>query len=112
MAGNHDFNLDQGVTWNRTIAIARDSVPVNLTGYTGRMQLRRNKSQNKANISLTTENAGLVIIPGTGHVTINISAAQSSELTGNYVYDLKLIHGSTVTRWLEGNFIVSNEVTR
>lgn len=112
MAGKHDFNIDQGTTWNRIVTIAQDGTPVDLSGFTARMQLRGVKRQSIPDLSLTTENGGITIDTLAGQLTLSISAAQSAGLSGSYFYDLELVTGQTVTRWLEGKIILSDEVTR
>jgi hypothetical protein len=39
-AGIHNFTLDQGATFNRQLTIKENNSPLNLTGYTGAMQLQ------------------------------------------------------------------------
>jgi hypothetical protein len=54
----------------------------------------------------------MVITGATGTVTVTISAALTEEIVaGRYSYDLVLDSGSTVTRFLEGLFIVTGAVT-
>ncbi|WP_262712848.1 hypothetical protein [Dyadobacter bucti] len=43
MAENYDFSIDQGTTWNRELTFAQYGVPINFTGFSARMQLRRTK---------------------------------------------------------------------
>jgi hypothetical protein len=52
--------------------------------------------------------AGTIVVALTATQTAAIDATPS----GQYVYDLELVSGSTVTRLVEGNFLVSPEVTR
>jgi len=111
MAGNHDFNIDQGTTWNRIITITQDGAPVNLTGFTARMQLRRTKSQSEAAISLSI-GEGITITPLTGDILIELTAAQTASLSGIYFYDLELVSGPVVSRCLEGKVFLCPEVTR
>lgn len=112
MAGNHDFSIDQGTTWNRLLALAQNGVAINLTGFTARMQLRRTKSQTDYDLSLTTENGGLTITPLTGQIMVSMTEEQTALLSGSYFYDLELVSGSVVARYLEGKISLSPEVTR
>ncbi|QKZ15889.1 BppU family phage baseplate upper protein [Spirosoma sp. KUDC1026] len=112
MAGNHDFTIDQGTTWNRVVTIDQNGAPVNLTGFTARMQLRRTRSQPDHDISLTTENGGLTINPTNGTITISMTADQTALLSDSYCYDLETTSGDTVARWLQGKVTISPEVTR
>jgi hypothetical protein len=59
-----------------------------------------------------TLTAGLTLGGVAGTIEISISAAVTSAIAaGNYIYDLELTSGTTVTRLLEGQFYVSPEVT-
>jgi len=111
MAGNHDFNIDQGTTWNRIITITQNDAPVNLTSFTARMQLRRVKSQTTADLSLSI-GEGITITPQTGEIQISLTAEQTAQLSDAYFYDLELVSGSVVGRYLQGKIIISPEVTR
>lgn len=61
----------------------------------------------------STLNSGITLGGVAGTVVITIDAAYTADLTsGNYVYDLELTSSNgTVTRLLEGQFIVTPEVT-
>jgi hypothetical protein len=63
-------------------------------------------------ISLTTTNGRIAFAAG-GQVTLTISATDTAELTPNrYSYDLEFEDlTGTVTRILEGKFVVRPEVT-
>ena len=115
LAGVYNIRCDQGSTFQRVISVTQPGAsgiyePVDLTGYTARMQIRK-KHQGDLLISLTTENGGLTIDDAEGTVTIDMTAAQTSEITRSGVYDLELIVGSTVTKMLRGQFILTHEVT-
>jgi hypothetical protein len=100
VAGNHDFSVDQGTTWNRELTFAQDGVPINLTGFALRMQLRRVKSQTEYNFSLTTGNGGIAITDAlAGKITIVMTAEQTALLSGAYFYDLELVSGTVVARY-------------
>ena len=102
----------QGETFTRTITWKTDDVPVDLTGYTAAMQVRSSYSSTTAVVSLTTSNGGLTLGGAAGTIEVFISAVATSAIpAGNYVYDLELTTGTTVTRLLEGQFYVSPEVT-
>ena len=60
----------------------------------------------------TTENGRMVFDPGNGRITVTLSAATTGDITaGRYSYDLVLNSGGTITRILEGKFIVTGAVT-
>lgn len=79
MAEIKDFIIDQGSTWQPYIVLSTNDVPNNLAGYTAQMQFRRTKSASVTDVSLTTENGGLTIIPAEGKISLLISAID----TGN-----------------------------
>ena len=63
-------------------------------------------------LSATTTNGLMVLTGATGTVTVTIPSATTTDFTpGRYSYDLVLDSGSTVTRYLEGLFIVTGAVT-
>ena len=89
------------------------TVPMNLTGYTARLQVRSLPSDPDAVLTLTTENGGITITPLTGFVAVTASATQTGAIDeGTYVYDIELVNGSIVTRLAQGQVVVSPEVTR
>lgn len=113
-AGTYNIVCEQGATFTRVITW-RDSNnnPINLTTYTARMQVRDHYSATTTALSLTTENGGITLGGALGTVTLLASATTTAALVPDeYVYDLELINGSTVTRLIEGTFVVSPEVTR
>lgn len=105
--------MDQGATWNNQITWNISGSPVNLTGYTARMQARENIDSTPL-FSWTSTGGQLVLGGAAGTITLNISAATTAGYSdGLYLYDLELESGSgVVTRLLEGNFTINAEVTR
>ena len=108
------FNLicEQATTFNFQFSVNNNAVPINLTGYTGTMTVRPFVGSSTTTITASTTNGYMVITGATGTVTVTISAALTEEIVaGRYSYDLVLDSGSTVTRFLEGLFIVTGAVT-
>jgi hypothetical protein len=94
--GRVNFLCPQGSTFNRRLTYKIEDVPVNLTGYSSRLQVREAHYATSTLVSLTS---------GSG-ITLGGSA-------GNFVYDLEVqAANGTVDRLVEGSFIVSPEVTR
>ena len=126
-AGRYSFIIEQGSTLNLEIQY-KDSTntPVDLTGYSGKMMIRSNYAdQNPTTYavlssSLAADGTGLNFSgsngdtpPTSGSIGIYISAASSSNFTFNTArYDLEITSGSVVTRLLEGQVSLSQEVTR
>jgi len=110
----YDIAADQGSDFSTVVTYSDDAgSPVNLTGFTGRMQVRKFSGSPSANITLTN-GAGVTLGGALGTITITISAATLSQvLAGTYVYDLEVVDTSSkVLKVLAGDFVVSAEVTR
>ena len=61
----------------------------------------------------STANGAMVLTTSTGRINVTLSAATTGAIAaGRYAYDLVLNSGSTVTRILEGKFIVTGAVTQ
>lgn len=88
--------------------------PVDLTGFTARMQIRPSLISATVIHSLTTENGGITLGDATGTVELLIPATATDDFDFTAaVYDLEIIDGSgVVTRLLSGNIALSKEVTR
>jgi hypothetical protein len=114
MAGTHNFLCEQGATFTREITwLDSEGVPVNLTNYTARMQVRATASAASTLISLTSSGGDITLGGTAGTINITISAtATAGVAAGCYVYDLELVDGTTVYRILQGDFTVDAEVTR
>lgn len=125
-AGTYNFTIEQGTTVDFEIQYTdiNDS-PINLTGYSGRMQIKSGFANDKP-ITYTSlsssrypDGTGLNFSGSSGtnplssgSIGIYISAVSSSAYTfAKAKYDLELVSGSTVTRILEGVITLSKEVT-
>jgi hypothetical protein len=125
-AGKYSFVIEQGATVNFEIQY-RDSNnnPVNLTGCSGKMQIRSSYADNNPTTyatlssSLAADGTGLNFSGSngtkplsSGSIGVIISAASSSAFLFNTAYyDLELTSGSTVTRLIEGQIRLSQQVT-
>ncbi len=115
----YDFTDDkailQGATFSKTI-VWKDSneVAVNLTGYSARMQVRKNINSPDVIVELSTSNGSIALGGSAGTVTLSLSAVQTSAIAAKAgVYDLELTSADgTVTRLLSGIIEFSKEVTR
>ena len=114
MAAKYDITCDQGATFSRVITwLDSTGVPVNLTSYTARMQVRATVDAASTIFSLTSP-SNITLGGSAGTITIVISAATTAAATaGDYVYDLELVSSSgIVTRLIQGCFVLDAEVTR
>jgi hypothetical protein len=113
-AGIYNATIDQGSTWSVVLVyVDPNDTPIDLNGYTAAMQLRRGFDSAAADLTLTTENGGITIVGATGTVTLNATATQTEGLEpGFYLYDLELLSGSNVSRLIQGQLTVAEQVTR
>jgi hypothetical protein len=111
MAGSYNIVADQGATWNWRFTVDTDGTPWNLTGYTMAMMVKESTAVTTAYLDLPDD--GTVTLSSLGVVTITVSATKMATIpAGRWYYDLELTSpGGTVTRLLEGRFIVNAEVT-
>lgn len=85
----------QTVTWKQGATVRQavryldpsTNLPVNLSTYTAKAELRRSTSDVAAILSLTTENDGITL-DADGWITLIITHAQTLELSGKYVTDI------------------------
>jgi hypothetical protein len=109
MSGKYNIVAEQGATFNLNFTVQIDGVPLNLTGYTFAMQVRRSTSATTTLLNLTS-----ATMTSVGHVSATVSATTMATVpAGRWVYDIELTSsGAEVTRILEGRFIVTPEVTQ
>ena len=103
----------QGATYDVQFTYKINKFPVDVTGYSARMQVRQTHTSSDTLVSLTN-GSGITLGGTAGTIDILISAATTAGFTPNaYVYDLELVSANgTVTRMVEGLFTVTPEVTR
>lgn len=108
-----DFTHIKGDTFEAVnFQMIVNSVALNLTGCTLRMQLRKEYG-GIVYLSLTSvASAGITITnPSSGIFTINKQIIDID--ANNYIYDIELIKAdTTVKTYVSGNFYVTNDVTR
>lgn len=88
--------------------------PINLTGFTAKMQIREKLDSTTVIEELTTENGKLIVTPLTSQIQILIPAANTELYTfATAVYSLELISsGNIVTPLCNGTITLVKEVTR
>lgn len=118
-AGLYDITIEAGATFRLAITWKDDAgVAINLTGYSARMQVRETyEATDTATdpiLSLTSGAGDIVLGGSAGTVVVTVPAATTQKLFHSYaVYDLELeASNGVVTRLLQGNAIISREVTR
>jgi len=112
--GKYNIVCPQGTTFSQQLIYSLNNTPINLIGYSARMQIREKHTTAHAQLNLTSSNGGLILGGDQGTIIINVSASQTTAIHAKeYVYDLELVSSSNlVTRIIEGKFIVTPEVTR
>ena len=108
------FNLvcEQATTFNFQFVIKNDSTPWNLTGYTGTMTVRPFTGSTTETLVASTANSRMTFEVLNGRIIVTVNSTLTGAITpSRYVYDLVLNSGATVTRILEGKFIVTAAVT-
>ncbi len=115
----YDLIVDQGATFNHVVVLAnKDDItgaitPINLTGCTAMMQVRRRFRESSYLIELTTENGRIALGGSTGTIQLNLNPTDTQGLAaGVAFYDFELITGATVDRLFSGIFTITPEITR
>lgn len=114
-SAEHNFTIEQGTTFSTTFQWKdSEGVPINLTGYTARLQARKSFSAPDALIDATTENGLIAIAPDTGEVVIELPASLTADFNWRRAfYDLELVSpAGVVTRLVHGIITNSLEVTK
>lgn len=117
-AGVHDITIEQGsvfvlpLVWKTALG-----VPINVSGYKARMQVRKTyKSDDPPLISITSDAGDITLGGALGTITAKIVASDTATLEIKQgVYDLELIPPSgedDAFRFIQGEVTVTPEVTR
>jgi hypothetical protein len=121
IAGTYNIICDQGSSFTRTFVIEyQDAIdetvfhPYDLSGYTARMQIRKDVYATAVLATLTTENGSIDIDELAGTVTISMTAIQTAAIERSGVYDIELISlgQGIVNKPIRGDFELRLEVTR
>lgn len=112
MSAKYNLVCEQATTFNFQFTIKNDSTPWNLTNYTAVMTVRPFVGASTTTVIASTANGRITLGGALGTVTVGIDATTTGAITaGRYSYDLVLTTGATVTRILEGKFVVTGAVT-
>lgn len=110
--GKYNILCPQGSTFNLTMNYFVDDAPVDLTTYTAKMQVRESHSSENVVTELSTDN-DLITLSDLGVITLTIPDETTANFVPKeYVYDIELMVSGTVSRIIEGKFVVTPEVTR
>lgn len=92
-----DLRVYENATFQQQFQWKVNNVPVDITGYTGEMQIRAKATDTAAILTLTTTGGGIQITdPVNGIFTINITDEIAANICPNHVdikgvYDLRLV---------------------
>lgn len=114
--------LEQGATFQHKIIWQKENpvgsdifLPIDLTGYTAKMQVRA-KISDPLILELSTANSRITLGGANGEIILNVPATVTDTLVaGKYVYDLELTGpapDSIVTRLIEGQFEIVGQITQ
>lgn len=113
-AANYLMILEQGATFAKRITrkIKATDEPVDMTGCTARMMIRRAHG-GELLAELTTENGGIALGGEDGTIDLLLDAEDTDALiSGRAVYDLEVeTAGGNVRRLLEGLAIIKRSIT-
>lgn len=111
----YNFSISQGTDVLVPILLtdATDH-PLDLNGFSARMQLRKSLYAEDAEDTLTSENGRIEIVPDEGKLTLKFGHDTTEAYPAQVlVYDIELVSGSgLVTRILSGRIRVTPEVTK
>lgn len=121
--GKYNFEVWQGSTWDEEITLRNaDQTPMDLTGFSARMQVREAIDADTVILDLNGANGRLTVSdPAAGKLRLTVSAADTALLPlefekKTYLYDLELFRASPapeyVRKVLAGKVKCHPEVTR
>ncbi len=71
--------IEQGATWRRVLTLSDADGPIDLTGYSARLQIRESVESPTPLYALTSDpGGGITLGPGTGQMTLKVAAAVSA----------------------------------
>ena len=110
--GRYNYRLVQGDTFQNTPVWKINSVPVNVTGYSALMQIRKSVGGTVI-ATLSSSNGRITVGAVDGSFALYIAPEDTSGLqTGEWVYDLQVTAPSgVVTTLLQGGFTINSQVT-
>ena len=112
-AFTYNFTVEQNASRNvQFIWKTSEALPVDLSGYTAKMQMRHTKSAEEVQATLTTENGGIILGGTAGTIILVFSDELTRTLTRDGYYDVLLYSGDDALRFVEGKITLSKGVTR
>ena len=114
IAGIYNITCEQGSTFSRTFTIQNpDGTVYDLTGFSARMQIRRDYDATTTMFVASSTNGHISISPLFGEITVDISASETATITRDGVYDLEIFDADgLVYKVVKGRFTLDREVTK
>jgi len=110
-AATYDLVIDQGSDFAIDLTITEGGTAKNLTGYSGRAQIRTTHAATSTSSSFTVT----IVNAANGTMKLELQAATTTALAaGRYVYDLEIhtANDATVKRLIQGSVTINQQVTR
>ena len=116
MSAKYNLVCEQATTFNFQFIIQDETngvvTPWNLTGYTATMTVRPFVGSSTTTLVASTANGRIVLGGSNGRVTVTVASSVTEDITpARYSFDLVVNSGGTITRILEGKFVVTGGVT-
>jgi hypothetical protein len=111
LSAKYNLVAEQATTFTFQFQIKDDTTPWNLAGYSATMTIKPFSNSTTTTLLATTANGKITFVQDQGRITVSFTATDTNITPSRYVYDLVLTSGVTVTRILEGKFIVTPGVT-
>lgn len=111
-AAKLNITIEQGATFSKRLVWRdKNKRPINMNGYTAKMQIRTSVTSAEVLFELSTANERITLMAG-GVIQLDIAASDTDSIKGG-VYDLKLYAptGQEI-RLIEGKVTVSPGVTK
>ncbi|MFN7019896.1 MAG: hypothetical protein ACK4WH_01035 [Phycisphaerales bacterium] len=108
--GRVDVEAYQGDTWQLVIYFERDGVPIDLTGYTAKMQVRAGRS---SSATLLADAICTIGSPTLGRIDVEVPKETMAGIAaGRYWWDVQVTSGAGVRTTLAfGEVLVLPEIT-
>ena len=106
--------LDKGSDFTTTLDVVDSSnASINMAAYTCTSTIKANHSNSQVNATSTSNLAFTATGYSNGSVILSLTDTQTGYLVGDkrYVYDLKVVTGSTTTKLIEGYVHVRDSTT-
>jgi hypothetical protein len=107
--GKLDIQMWRNDTWQQVFTLLADTTPISLLGATVYIQVRKGCG---GTLALSLTNGSGVTIGGVNNNQITVNKLVDIA-KGNYVWDMQVTFSdTTVKTYLEGDFIVYDDVTK